>query len=105
MRSPPLLSDHSPTTSIPRRYAEEGASISIMGLLRNCPLVSLGESDRPQAWAVAGAANSLRSCLTLGSSSQQFRPICLWREDVDGTERSKNRLHPVQVHREEQRIL
>src|SRR5262245_50936917 len=29
MRSPPLLRAHAPTTSLPPRYAEEGASISI----------------------------------------------------------------------------
>src|SRR5213080_3940161 len=46
MRSPPLLSDHSPTTSIPRRYAEEGASISIKGM--------------------QATANSVSSCLELG---------------------------------------
>jgi hypothetical protein len=32
LRAPPFLRDHSPTTSIPPRYAEEGASISIKRL-------------------------------------------------------------------------
>jgi hypothetical protein len=54
MRSPPLLRDHAPTTSLPPGYAVEGASISINALqltaysVRSCVASASGRGS-PQA--------------------------------------------------------